>query len=162
MVRKRPAKYRAANVFDIPSISGMWAEMVCEAMQPAMKIDAGEVACYALKLADFLRSNDHVMIVSTSGKNVTGYIHGRSYVSQYSLPKVRIFCESVYVMPKYRAKNIGMKLIELFIDESKLRLDNAKIKPNSLEFTCNYDEKTIKRWTKFGYKPIEVTMRRII
>ena len=156
-VKTEPAiTYHLASVFDVPLITLMWRDMVAEELSGFIIVDDDELRRYAFAMTDMIRQWNQIVIVAKCEGRMIGFTHAYVYQNKYGKPITMAFSESSYVKPDYRAKGIGMELVEncrAVIAKRELQIDCE-------EFTVPYDQEHIDSWAKRGWVPTRVIMRK--
>ena len=159
-IRKKPKaepviepKLRPADIHDILPITLMWAKMTEEVFDKFIKLDKTELDNFAFAMTDRLRMSHIFTQVIENDRKIIGFVHAYIQEKPYGKPRRTVFCECLYIEKKYRGKGFKDQLL-------KSLFGWAKENDLETEFMAPFDIGLTKAWSKKGFKPYAMVLRR--
>lgn len=155
---------RQAEAKDVPALFDMWKALIKHeqgtwpegASYPQLDMtDQTHVMPFFEALTEHLMAdNSRVWVAEVDGQPA-GYAVAYHYERRQGEPKVLIHVEQMYVKPTYRRAARVARLFELVIEGWA-----ESVQADVIECSATATDAQIKRWTKKGFTPYQVTLYR--
>lgn len=148
--------YRKATIWDIHTLTDMWAKMMDEVKLVGRCADDEQRERFFLGHILKLKSNDCYTIIAEDDGKPVGFVTGYIHYYEYGSSKLIGTCDNLYVEPKYRTP--GGKISLKLVDDLIYWVNSMGAE--EYEFLTKYNEREIKVWKRRGYIPVQVTFVR--
>lgn len=146
---------RPAIWLDSMHITAMWLKMHQEiSIRTAMLKEVSNAKNFFHQVITRLEDPDWVILMAEEDKTVCGFIMGKAHWPLYNRCHIIGTCESLYIYPEHRRKNIH----KLLIDEGRKIME----KKGCVEFEliCINDKRILEMYDKLGFEPVQFVLRQ--